>query len=96
MWSEQFASMLMLVFMASLVRVSYELSQERRSGVELGTHKDKDPVEGSNLYAATNPEGAELAPWQKEWADKAVRRYAESQEKKWRRWNEAMFEAKQS
>ena len=29
---------------------------------------------------------------QKEWADKAVKRYAETQEKKWRNWNEAMFE----
>jgi len=94
MWSEQFASMLMLVFMASLMRASYELSRERRSGVELSTHTA--PVGDSNPYIATNPEGAELAPWQKEWAEKAVRRYAESQEKKWRRWNEAMFEAKQS
>jgi len=45
-----------------------------------------------NASAATNPEEAELAPWQKEWAEKAVTRYAEAQEKKWRRWNEAMFE----
>ena len=37
-----------------------------------------------------------LTSQEKEWADKAVQRYAESQEKKWRRWNEAMFEAKQS
>ena len=29
---------------------------------------------------------------QKEWADKAVKRYTEAQEKKWQRWNEAMFE----
>lgn len=26
------------------------------------------------------------------WANKAVRRYAEAQEKKWQRWNDAMFE----
>jgi hypothetical protein len=31
-------------------------------------------------------------PLQKEWADKAVKRYTEAQEKKWQRWNEAMFE----
>jgi len=76
MWSEQFASMLMLVFMASLVRASYELSRQSRSGVEMVTHKAS--VGGSNPYTATNPEGAELAPWQKEWAEKAVRRYAEA------------------
>jgi hypothetical protein len=93
MWNEQFASMLMLVFMASLIRASYELSRQR-SGVAQGDHQALGG--GSNLSAATNPEQTELAPWQKEWAEKAVKRYAESQEKKWRRWNEAMFEAKQS
>ena len=31
---------------------------------------------------------------EKEWAEKAVKRYADAQEKKWQRWNEAMFEAK--
>ena len=94
MWSEQFVSMLMLVLMASLVRASYELSRLRHSGPAQGDHRA--PSGSSNLAAATNPEQPELAPWQKEWADKAVKRYAESQEKKWRRWNEAMFEAKQS
>ncbi len=94
MWNEQFASMLMLVFMASLIRASYELSRLRHSGPAQGDHQALDG--GSNLSAATNPEQTELAPWQKGWAEKAVRRYAESQEKKWRRWNEAMFEAKQS
>jgi hypothetical protein len=29
---------------------------------------------------------------QKEWAARAVKKYAEAQEKKWLRWNEAMFE----
>ncbi len=33
-----------------------------------------------------------LPPWQKKASEKAVARYAESQEKKWRRWNDAMFE----
>jgi len=33
-----------------------------------------------------------LPPWQRKASEKAVTRYAESQEKKWRRWNEAMFE----
>lgn len=30
---------------------------------------------------------------QRGWAEKAVRKYAESQEKKWRNWQDAMFEA---
>jgi len=33
-----------------------------------------------------------LPPWQRKVSEKAVARYAGSQEKKWRRWNEAMFE----
>ena len=33
-------------------------------------------------------------PVEKEWSEKAVKRYADAQEKKWRRWKEAMFEAK--
>jgi hypothetical protein len=33
-----------------------------------------------------------LLPWQRKASEKAIERYAGSQEKKWRRWNEAMFE----
>ena len=33
-----------------------------------------------------------LPPWQKKASEKAAARYAETQEKKWRRWNDAMFE----
>jgi hypothetical protein len=33
-----------------------------------------------------------LLPWQRQASEKAIERYAGSQEKKWRRWNEAMFE----
>ena len=37
-------------------------------------------------------EWAGIQPWQREASEKAVERYAGSQEKKWRRWNESMFE----
>lgn len=33
-----------------------------------------------------------ITPQEKEWADKANRRYTAAQEKKWHSWNEAMFE----
>jgi len=33
-----------------------------------------------------------LPSWQKQASEKAIERYAATQEKKWRRWNEAMFE----
>jgi hypothetical protein len=33
-----------------------------------------------------------LPLWQRKASEKAAARYAETQEKKWRRWNDAMFE----
>ena len=77
MWTEQFASMLMLVVMSALLRASYEMSR---------------PTLARTLAAEFSPK-TETASRQKEWSDKAVKRYAEAQEKKWRRWNEAMFES---
>ena len=37
-------------------------------------------------------EWAGLPSWQRKASEKAIERYAATQEKKWRRWNEAMFE----
>jgi hypothetical protein len=76
MWTEQFGSMMMLMVMAALLRASYEMSRP--------TSLEASAVEFSPK--------TELASWQKEWAEKAVKRYSEAQEKKWRNWNEAMFE----
>jgi len=90
MWSQQFASMMIVVVMASLLRVSWELSRQTSSAAESDAHQA--PVGLLSPSTGRNPDGTELMPWQKEWAEKAVRRYAEAQEKKWRRWNEAMFE----
>ena len=39
-----------------------------------------------------DPDLSDLPPWQKEASEKAAARYASSQGKKWRRWNDAMFE----
>jgi len=44
------------------------------------------------LLPQTTPEWPGILPWQKKASEKAVQKYVESQEKKWRRWNEAMFE----
>jgi len=83
MWNAEFSKMLALVVMASLLRAAWELSRQHSPGTESG---------GLYPSAAANPEGAELTPQQREWAEKAVKRYAEAQDRKWRRWNEAMFE----
>jgi len=37
-------------------------------------------------------EWAGLPSWQRKASGKAIERYAATQDKKWRRWNEAMFE----
>jgi hypothetical protein len=33
-----------------------------------------------------------ITPQQKAWSEKAVQKYTAAQDKKWQRWNEAMFE----
>ncbi len=92
MRGEQFTGMLSLVVMVSVCRLCWEFSGRRSSGREQGL--DRASVGGSTPSAAVNPEAIELTPQQKAWAEKAVQKYAEAQEKKWRRWNEAMFERK--
>jgi len=37
-------------------------------------------------------EWSSLPSWQKKASKKAIEKYAATQEKKWRRWNDAMFE----
>ncbi len=83
LWSERFANMCFLLVMAALVRVSYELGRWRAA------EHDGD----ANPLAASVPlPEQDMLPWQREASAKAIKRYAEAQEKKWRRWNEAMFE----
>ena len=68
---------LALMVMAALLRLSHELA---RAGPGPPAQRDADP------------KATDLTPRQREWAEKAVSRYAAVQEQKWRRWNEAMFE----
>jgi hypothetical protein len=76
------APMRWLLFLA-LFRLSYEAANIPGSTSQVKSFL----VEGS-------PPPEEISPVEKEWAEKAVKKYADAQEKKWRRWNEAMFEAK--
>jgi len=69
-----------LVFLA-LWRMSYETAN---------INKPPDSVK-SFLIEKTPPTEA-VNPREKEWTEKAVKKYAEAQGKKWQRWNEAMFE----
>ena len=69
-----------LVFLA-LWRMSYEAANINRTS---GT--------GTSYLIQRDPPQEIAGPRQKEWTEKAIKGYAAAQEKKWRRWNEAMFE----
>ena len=81
---EQFELMFPLMVIAILVWDYYELSGPKQIKEELF------PTE--KHQSADNPKQIPITPRQREWAEKAVKKYAEAQEKQWRNWNEAMFE----
>ena len=68
-------------------------------GYELSRPVPAKKTEPELLLAATAGESSPeeydwegLPPWQKKASEKAIEMYAATQEKKWRRWNKAMFE----
>lgn len=67
-----------LLMMVTLLRVDYEMRRPKEAYTD--------------TFALPLPNKPVLSRQQKEWAEKAVKRYAEVQDRKWRRWNEAMFE----
>ena len=89
MWTEQFESMLMLMVMLALLRASYELSRPERNRLE------EVSAFAETYSISETPKPNTITPRQKEWAERAAKNYAEAQEKKWRNWNEAMFEPTQ-
>jgi hypothetical protein len=80
--NELFAPVQWLLFLA-LWRMSYETANAR----------SPTPLEKSFLVQKDSTP-VDLSAAEKEWSEKAVKSYADAQEKKWRRWNDAMFEAK--
>ena len=81
---EQLELLFPLMVMAMLVWASDELSEPRRTK-DVAFLAKNNPRSDSSRQTPVNPQ-------QKEWAEKAVRRFAEAQEKQWRNWNQAMFE----
>ena len=69
---------LTLLMMVALLRIDYELRWPRETY--------------TNTFALPLSGRPALSQQQREWAEKAIRRYAEAQDKKWQRWGEAMFE----
>ncbi|MDD5082199.1 MAG: hypothetical protein PHU08_02375 [Dehalococcoidales bacterium] len=78
--------MRVLLFIAFL-SMGYALGRPR-SAIE----ESKDELLLPSVVSYPDKEGAELQPWQRKASEKAIEGYTAAQEKKWRRWNEAMFE----
>lgn len=86
MWTDQFQAFFNLMLMAAMLRLSYDLGKPRIVG--------SNPSAGKKLQKrpdALPVEEVGLSPHQAEWVEKAVKRYAEAQERKWQRWTETMF-----
>jgi hypothetical protein len=68
--------------------MGYELSRPRPA-----SNKEQDLLLADTTRPGSqDPERPDLPPWQRKASKKAIERYAATQDKKWRRWNEAMFE----
>ena len=79
-----FYFMRVLLFVA-LLSTAYALSHPRPAGDKTVLLPDTAPDPPENGWAS-------MPSWQRKASEKAVARYAGAQQKKWRRWNEAMFE----
>ena len=69
----------------SLLCMGYTLSRPTPAG-----NKERELFD-TNRTDSEDKEWS-LPSWQRKASEKAIERYAATQEKKWRRWNEAMFE----
>ena len=81
---DTFYFMRVLLFVA-LLSTAYALGRPRPAGDKTVLLPDTAPISPEDEWAS-------LPSWQRKASEKAVARYAGAQQKKWRRWNEAMFE----
>ena len=72
----------------ALLCMGYSLSRPISAG-----NKERELLLLATTGAVSeDKEWAGLPLWQRKSSEKAIEKYAATQEKKWRRWNEAMFE----
>ena len=81
------------LIVAAAARAFYE---SRRPETELSSNPGggHDQLTASLEGGKVKPEPDELPPQLKKWAKKSAQNYALAQAKKWRHWEQAMFEAK--
>jgi len=72
----------------TLLCMGYSLSRPMPAGNE---ERELFLIDTSRT-GSEDREWAGLPSWQRKASEKAVEKYAANQERKWRRWNEAMFE----
>ena len=78
--NDLFGPIRLLIFLA-LFRMSYEAA-----------NLDSPAAPERSLLVEHTSTPEDMTAAEKEWAEKAVQKYADAQGKKWRHWNEAMFE----
>ncbi len=72
----------------TLLCMGYSLSRPTPAG-----NKEQELLLPATIRTGSpDQEWAGLPPWQRKASEKAIESYAANQDKKWRRWNEAMFE----
>ena len=77
-----------MLLLAALIRMGYEMSRP----IPAGNKDDALLLPANTELDSPEAEWPGLLPWQRKASAKAVENYAAVQERKWRRWNEAMFE----
>ena len=84
-WNPYFQTLMEMMMMTIMMRILCELKRPRsEASQEIALKAETQPIQEPPVPTA-------LTPAQREWSDKAVKRYAKAQEKKWRKWDEAMF-----
>lgn len=85
--ASDFLYFMRVLFFIAFLSMGYTLSRPR-SAID----ETKDELILPSTASSPDKEWADLPPWQRKASEKAIEGYAAAQEKKWRHWNEAMFE----
>jgi len=101
MWNKGMEELLRLLVLAAGLRATYEASRPQRHRAEAAlsgpvltpdtTCPGKLTYLGYYVNLKATPK-VELPPQVEKWKRKELRGFKEAQEKKWRRWTEAMYE----
>ena len=86
MQNKEFEFIFTLMVMAITLRISNEIKDSQPKSLLV------NPALADNRLIKKTQKPIAITLQQRAWSEKAVKRYTEAQEKKWQKWNEAMFE----